>query len=563
MNNNFFRYDIAVIGGTPAGIACAVRAARSGCSVLLTQHTMHLGGMCTNGLGQWDALSNHRRCAIFREVLDRLETHYRETFGEGSPNHVAAQYKIAERPAGCYEPSVIERIFSQMVEGEAGITVWLGFYPESVECDGTRVLRAAMREMTSDECRTVEADVFVDATYEADLAALAGVKYRVGREAQDEFGEPHAGRLYTRIETHNAPQLAVDGVINLHPYAIAQGAIDPDSPRTADAAVQAYNTRACVSNDPNNRILPERPPENYDRSEFVDYRPTGLHIGCFINGKNSYNAPILPGQNWDYPEGDWATRERITQRHHDFALGMMYFLQNDTFIPAGQREEFRQWGLPADEFIDNNHMPYEMYVRETRRIIGRHILTELDLSPREGLMRPRSFPDSIAFTDWYMDSHSCSRDLGTYGPGNNVMGTVDYPYEGKLILTDELLPGMIPYRCLIPESIDNLIVPVCASSTHVTWGAIRLEPVWIHLGEVAGFAAALSIERKTTPADLDVTLLQCRFLDAGGSIAFLNQHEALAESANRAELELAACHDELDTFGASAGGNDHPAPRKE
>ena len=541
-------FDVCVVGATPAGIAAAIRAARSGHSVLLTQHNRHIGGMCTNGLGQWDAKSDHRRCPVFAEIIDRLEGHYRETYGEGSAEYRAAQYRVGRYPVGSYEPSVIERIFNQMVEAEPTITAWLGVYPDSVAVEGTAITAATFRELNGKARRSAKGHIFIDATYEGDLAALAGVPCRIGREGHDEYGEPHAGRLLTQVERGDAPSLAAAGVLNLHTFPMRQGPIDPTGPGIGDRAIQAYNMRPCVSRDPANHILLEEPPANYDRAELLHYRRRRLAISANIHGKNSYNAAILPGENWDYPEAGWATRDHLTQRHLDFALGLMWFLQNDSSVPAEQRERFRTWGLPADEFTDNDHVPYEMYVRETRRIVGCHVLTENDLLPRHGFMRPRPFADSIAFTDWYMDSHSCSRDVGTYGVGDDLVGTPDYPFDGKLILTEEFRPGMVPYRSLVPEGVDNLLAPVCVSATHVAWGSVRLEPIWIHLGEVAGFAACQALVSGETVTSLDVSRLQKTLLEAGVAIAFFNQHREAAGRSDYADRQLAACHGDWDRY---------------
>jgi len=226
----------------------------------------------------------------------------------------------------------------------------------------------------------------------------------------------------------------------------------------------------------------------------------------------------------------------------------MWFLQNDPSVPAERREEAREWGLPIDEYTDNGHLPYEIYVRETRRIVGRHVLSENDLLPREGRLRPRPFEDSIAFTDWYMDSHSCSRDVGTYGQGPDVVGNEDFPFDGKLVPTAEFRPGMVPYRSLVAAEVKNLIVPVCASATHVAWGSVRLEPIWIHLGEVAGFAACQALATGESVLSLDVSRLQKTVLDAGLSIAFFNQHRNVAERSDYGDRQLAACHGEWDNY---------------
>ena len=551
-------FDLLVCGGTPSGIAAAVRAAREGLSVLLTQHSPHLGGLLSNGIIQWDALSDHRRCPILDEVLTTIEMHYRETFGEGSPQHRATRYRSDGHPNAMVEPGVAERVFDELVAGEPNITTWRGWTPVSATREGRLIVGVTLRETRGEQTRDVKATVYIDATYEADLAAAAGAGYQVGRESHDEHGEPHAGQLWTIIEGGGPwPRDAADGVFALHPYDSSLGGVDPHSPRTGDGAIQAYNTRPCLVNDPANRVPIDTPPDGYDRSVYLGFRRRYLVRGSahIINGKGTYNAPILPGENHDYPDGDWPTRDRITARHQSFALGLIYFLQNDKSIPAEQREHHQQFGLPADEFVDNDHLPYEMYVRETRRIVGRHVLTENDFTAADGHVRPRCFEDSIGFTDWYMDSHSCTRDLGTWGtPGNEagdgLTGNAEFPFDGKLILTQRMRPGMIPYRSLLPREIDNLLVPVCLSATHVAWGAVRLEPCWVHLGEVAGTAAALAVNHRTTPAALSVSTLQRGLLNAGASIAFFNQHQDLRDDPAGRRIQLAACHGELDSYDA-------------
>jgi len=541
-------YDVCVVGATPAGIAAAIRAAREGHTVLLTQHTRHIGGMCTNGLGQWDSKSDHRRCPIFGEILDRLEAHYREHSGADSADHHAARYSIGQFPPGAYEPSVIEGIFNDMVAAERGMTLWRGVYPEAARTTGGHLASVSLRDWEGEGRHDVAARIFVDATYEGDLAAAAQVPYRVGREARDEYGEPHAGMLFNScVHDREEPRIARDGYLNVMLRRQDMGEVDPASPFSADARVQAYNLRPCVCKDPTRRLYPDRP-AHYDPEALRHFRRRTLSIQADINGKNSYNAPILPGENWDYPEGDWPTRQRLYERHRDFAVALMYFLQNDPSVPAEERERFRTWGLPSDEYTDNDHLPYEMYVRETRRIVGAYVLTETDLSPREGFWRPQPFPDSVAFTDWYMDSHSCSRDVGTWGTGDDLLGSARYPFDGKLMLMAAFRPGMIPYRCLVPQGVDNLLVPVCASASHVAWGAVRLEPCWIHLGEVAGFAAAQALARGQTVPNLDVGCLQQTLLGSGADIAFFNEHRRAAEHPSYGDRQLAACHGEWDRY---------------
>jgi hypothetical protein len=539
-------YDLVVVGGTPGGIACAVRAAREGVAVLLVHHNRHLGGMMANGLGQWDALYGGHRAPLFTELLRNIEDYYRTCYGENSRDYQVARFSQDHYPLGWVEPHVAEREFNRLVAGEERITLLLGYYPSAAHRGGALVRSMTLREMHGSSELRVTGNTFVDATYEGDLLALAKVPYRVGREARDEYNEPHAGKVFTDIAKGPAPRDAVEGRLNIRPYGSKQGDIDPTSPFTADGAVQAYNYRFCLTRDPANRILLAEPPPNYRRDEYASYDRKYLAASTGPNLKSHMNSPILPGENHAYPEADWPTRRKILtrakpathkelqtsahgaqklrceilKRHLEFALGLMYFLQNDESVSAARRAEFRQWGLPKDEFQDNDHVPYEMYVREARRIVGRHVYTQHDNSLAPGLERTPIYADSVAITDWYMDSHACTTDSR---PG--------FKYDGKLILTEESRPGQIPYRSLLPQDVDNLLVPVCLSATHVAWGAVRLEPVWMQTGEAAGFAAALAARHNTTPAQLDPDVLLRTLVERRMMVSFFNDVDASSDKA--------------------------------
>lgn len=516
-------YDLVIIGGTPSGIACAVRAAREGLSVLLVQHNRHLGGMLTNGLMQWDALYGGPRAPIFNEFAERIDAHYRQAYGPDSKQYAVAHYSQTHYPMSRFEPSVAERLFNQLVSAEMNITVLLSHYPVQAVREGRLLKSLALRAYGTTNDIQVGGGSFVDATYEGDLAALANVPYRVGREGREEYGEPHAGKLFTNIRSESGPLDAKEGKLNLHLYGHKQGSLDPASPQTADAAVQAYNYRFCLSNQDGNRRLPEKP-AGYNREEYVHYNRQNMRAGA-LNGKGTFNSAILPGENHAYPEADWPTREKIIERHKNFALGLMWFLQNDETVSVAARARFRTIGLPLDEYEDNDNLPYEMYVREARRIVGRYVFTEHDNRAAAGLARTPLHPDSVAFTDWAMDSHDCTTDRRT-----------GFAFDGKLILTEESRPAQVPYRCLLPQGIDNLLVPVPLSASHVGWGAIRLEPVWMQTGECAGFAAALSKELQTTPGKLDSDLLVRRQAAKGCFVSFFND---LAANASHAAMPAA------------------------
>jgi flavin-dependent dehydrogenase len=509
-------YDLVVIGGTPGGIACAVRAAREGLSVLLVQHNRHIGGMLANALMQWDALYGGPRAPLFNEYAGMIEGYYRDTYGKNSSQYAQARYTQTHYPMSRFEPGVAEHLFNRLVSAERNITVLLFHYPTAIEREGAVLKTLTLREYGATRDITVTAATYVDATYEGDLAAVAKVPYRVGREGREEYGEPHAGKIFTNIGKESGPQEAKDGKLNLHLYGHVQGSVDPASPFTADGAIQAYNHRFCLSNEPGNIRLPEQPP-GYNREEYVDYYRLSMGAGK-LNGKASFNSAILPGENHAYPEASWPEREKIIARHTRFALGLMWFLQNDKSLSPTKREGYRRIGLPLDEFPDNDNIPYEMYVREARRLVGRHLFTEHDNRPATGLPRPPVHADSIAFTDWAMDSHDCSTDR-----------RAGYAYDGKLILTEESRPAQIPYRCLLPQGVDNLLVPVCLSATHVAWGAVRLEPVWMMTGEAAGAAAALAKEHQTTPGKLDPDLLLRTLCKNRHFVTFFNDLQALAD----------------------------------
>jgi hypothetical protein len=508
-------YDLVVIGGTPSGIACAVRAARAGLSVLLVQHNRHIGGMLANGLMQWDALYGGPRSPLFNEYAGMIETYYRDTYGTQSSQYQQARYTQTHYPMSRFECGVAEHLFNRLVSSENNIVVLLSHYPAAIERAGEVLKTLTLREYGTTRDINVNAVTYVDATYEGDLAALAKVPYRVGREAREEYREPHAGKVFTNISKESGPQDAKDEKLNLHLYAHSQGSNDPKSPHTADDAIQGFNYRFCLSNEEGNIRLLDKPP-GYNRNEYVNYYRLGMSAGK-LNGKALFNNALLPGENHAYPQANWQEREKIIERHKNFALGLIYFLQNDESQKSASLASARRIGLPLDEFPDNGNIPYEMYVREARRIVGRYVFTELDNRPAPGLVRPPIQPDSIAFTDWPMDSHDCTWDRRE-----------GYEFDGKLILTEESRPAQIPWRSMLPQGLDNLIVPVCLSATHVAWGAVRLEPVWMMTGEAAGTAAALAKEYQTTPGKLDPDLLQRSLCKNRHFVTFFNDLQAAA-----------------------------------
>jgi hypothetical protein len=290
----------------------------------------------------------------------------------------------------------------------------------------------------------------------------------------------------------------------------------PQSTGAADAAVQACNYRTLLTTDPANRV-PIPKPQNYE-PYFLKSLEIFSGVTSIPNGKFSWNRPQLVGQQTAYVEATWDQRQRIMDEHWDMTLGLLYFLQNDPTVPEVVRKAWLEYGLAKDEFADNAHRPYEMYVREARRITGRAIYTQHDAMLAPGLGRAPIHSDSIAMTEWYMDSHSCTLA--------RVPGGME---EGKMMLHQQTFPGQAPYRCLLPQGVDNLLVPVCLSATHVAWGTVRLEPVLMQTGESAGLAASLALRNSTTPAELNSDHLVRALCKRRSMVTFFNDIDVGSE----------------------------------
>ena len=281
-----------------------------------------------------------------------------------------------------------------------------------------------------------------------------------------------------------------------------------------DNKVEAWNYRLWVSCDPNNRRYPGKP-ATYDRQEFIDtYSENFPRVGKHLINQKTTWWENLTVANYAYPDGDWTTRHKIEARYRDFALGRMYFLQNDPWVPEKRRQEARQWGLAKDEFIDNQNFPYELYIREARRIVGRYIFKEQDATFARGYDRPPIQDDSIAIADWYIDLQQVSRERQ---PGSSD--------EGLLSLSELARPSQIPYRTLLPKDIDNLLVTVCISTSHVGWGTVRLEPTWMHIGEAAGFAGRTCPSPQCRSRAHPVAELQRDMADHRMMISFFNDFD--------------------------------------
>jgi FAD dependent oxidoreductase len=500
-----FSADVVVMGATPAGISAAVAAARSGARVILFEEKAHVGGIVAGGLTNTDIRKAGAVGGLFDEFKRRVVGHYRQTYGPES-----AQVRDC-RGGNSFEARVAERIFSDMLAGEPGIQLHLRHRLRSASRDGARLVRVVMEDLGRSGV-TVEARgrVFVDATYEGDLASLAGVPYRVGRESRDEYGERQAGRLYARFSKDERL---------------------PGSTGEADAGIQAYCFRFHLSRQPENRVPVEKP-DGYHRDDYrhlladikagkVARLRDAIQLYKMPNDKYEANSDHphpdtgvpsesldLAGDNWSWPEASWQERERIFRRYWSYNEGLMWFLQQDPEVPEAIRAEAREWGFPKDEFTDNRHRPWQLYVRQGRRIRGEYTFTQRDADPDPATGKPRRQADAIAVAEYPFDSHAVHK----FDPAHPGVR------EGYFYV--DHAPLQLPYRILVPQRVDGLLVPVACSASHVGYQTIRMEPVFMALGEAAGIAAELAIQWGVELRAVPVKALQDEIVRRGGVILY-------------------------------------------
>nr|WP_306301480.1 FAD-dependent oxidoreductase [Verrucomicrobium spinosum] len=340
-------YDLVVIGGTPGGIACAVRAAREGLNVLLVNHTQHLGGFVTSGAGGWEAPYDGQRAPLYAEMLEGAANYYRKNYGEGSPQHVASMPSKTsrahiDRPK--VEPRIAEMLFNKMVGSEKSLTVLLGHVVTKAERDGALIKSVTLKPMHGDNTITVIGKVFADGMYEGDLMAAAGVKTQIGRESRAQYGEKHAGVIYTQ-ERHKEPgqrgfpKAADEGTLNIryNSHATADILEGPHSGE-ADGSVMSYNYRLVLTRDPANKIMVEKP-ANYDAS-IAKAAGGGGFVPNLPNGKVAWNGGRLIGPQNDYPAAEWPKREEISRRYLESMLMRLWWMQNDPEAPEKERKQF-------------------------------------------------------------------------------------------------------------------------------------------------------------------------------------------------------------------------------
>lgn len=530
------KFDIVIVGATPGGIMTAIEAARMGKSSVILERTGHIGGLPANGLGATDIATRGATTGLFSEFTEAIKQHYTDTYG-------AESQQVKDCSGGFhFEPSVAEKVFGDMIAAEGRLIDvrtmrQFNFSTGDIAMtdNGRRIASIRIIDRLTGKEEFYEGKIFVDATYEGDLGAAARVPFRIGREAAWEFDEPGAGRTYEYWKSTPAE----------------------GSTGEADNAVQAYNYRLCLTRD-TTQLVPFFKPERYDRSEYeslVEDVWTGRHtwkamrdvtpemmernrrhlleggersitpwdswgieklvtINTEPNGKTDANnqhaafiSTDLPEENWPWPTASWEWRDRFAQRLRDYTLGLFWFAATDTALPPQFRREIGKWGFSAQEYKDNGNFPRQVYVREGRRFEGMYFFTAKDALPVVEGGRPPVHATSITASHYALDSHAArKRETGRV----HLDGFISYP---TAVYT-------VPYGVIVPKEVENLLLPVPVSGSHIGFSTLRMEPCWMALGQAAGAAAAIAIDRATTVQKVPVKLLQQRLLDENATLIY-------------------------------------------
>ena len=509
--------DVVVYGGTSGGVMAAVQAARMDKSVILIEPGRHLGGMTSGGLGFVDAGNPQTVGGLGREYFHLVWSHYQEdaSWTREKRHSLAEQHgplPANDQTMWIVEPAVAEQLFDRLA-AESKVTVVRGERLErksGVHKSGQRITG-----ITMESGRAFTARMFIDATYEGDLLAAAGVSYTLGREANAQYGEtidgirplPKPGRFPLGIDPYVTAGNPASGLLPR---------IKPDhggNPGDADRGIQAYNYRMCLTSDAANRVAIERP-DAYDEKDYElvfrfiaagssekFFKPSPLPNLKTDTNNNGYLSTDYVGMNWDYPEADYATRERIAQAHERWQRGLLWTLQNHQRVPAAMRAEYGRWGLAKDEFTDHGHWPHQLYIREARRMVSDCVISENTALGKEPAADP------VGLGSYSMDSHAIKLFVAPDGTVSS---------EGGMFVKIPA-PFGISYRALIPKrgECENLVVPVCCSATHAAYGTLRMEPIFMVLGQSAATAACLALDRNVAVQELPYAALRERLLADG------------------------------------------------
>lgn len=511
-------YDLVIYGGTSAAVIAAVQADSMGATVALVSPDHHLGGLTASGLGWTDSGDKRVIGGLARDVYRRIKTHYDDP--TAWIHQTAADnrhYRSAADAMWVFEPHVAEAVFEQLLEG-TDIHVARDAHLDrvaGVTRSGTRITTITTLDGSRYAGRT-----FIDATYEGDLMAAAGVSFATGRESNATYGETLNGVQTARARYHQFKNRISPYVIEDDPSSglLPRVQAEPPGPEgSGDHRIQAYNYRVCLTNEPSNR-LPFPKPDGYDPAQYElllrDLLAGSRHVfGKFdaipnaktdTNNSGSFSTDNI-GMNHDYPEATGERRAEILEEHERYQKGYFWFLCNDPRVPEDVAERMGQWGLPADEFTDNGGWPHQIYVREARRMLGRFVMTERCLRGQDPT------PESIGMGSYMMDSHHVQRYVAYDGDGRAYVlneGDVEVPVGHAY----PIARGAIEPR---PAECTNLLVPVAASASHIAYGSIRMEPVFMILGQSAATIAVFAAREDLDVQAVDSKALRARLLADG------------------------------------------------
>ncbi|HUR10540.1 MAG TPA: FAD-dependent oxidoreductase [Flavitalea sp.] len=486
-------YDICVYGGTSAGVIAAYTAVKYGKKVLLIEPGNTIGGLSSGGLGYTDIGNKYAITGLALDFYRRLGKHY------------------GKFEQWIFEPHVAEEVFNDYVK-EAGINVLYGYRIRNADKQNGKIRSIQLENSESEKnvLKTIKAKIFIDCSYEGDLMAKSGITYTIGRESNSTYNETWNG--IQLMNTHQFP----DGV---DPYKIpgdsSSGLLWGISNSTlqsigsGDRKVQSYNYRICLTDDPDNRLPIERP-DGYDSGRYellvrlFHAQPDKKALNDYfffgsmpnrktdINNRGGFSTDMI-GMNYQYPDADYPARTLIIKQHEDYVKGLLYFCSTDPRVPEPLRKELLQWGYPKDEYVNNDHWSPQLYVRESRRMIGAYIMTQANCQGKEIVK------DGVGLAAYTMDSHNCQR-IVYHGMVKNE-GDVQIGGFG---------PYPVSYRSLIPKESEcrNLLVPVCLSASHIAYGSIRMEPVFMVLAQSSAIAACLAITNNVSVQQVDVSQIR-------------------------------------------------------
>lgn len=524
--DNVFKADVVIYGGTSAAVSAAVQTSRMGKSVVLLSPDRHLGGLSSSGLGYTDTGNKEVIGGLAREFYGLIYDHYQkeeawkwqarsEYGGQGQGNPAVDG---AKRTQWIFEPHVAEEAFETLLAGE-NVTVLREERLDrgsGVTMNGKEI--ASIRTLSG---KVFKAKVFIDATYEGDLMAMAGVDYTIGREGNDVYGELHNGVQAARrdhghyfmykVDPYVVPGDPSSGLL----YGVSDEKPGPDG--SGDNKIQAYNFRLCLTKVKENQ-LPLYAPDDYDPSRYellARYFQCGWteafdkfdpipNAKTDVNNHGAFNSDMI-GASYDYPEASYERREEIIAMHRSYQAGLYYFISTDPRVPEDIRTEMAQWGYAKDEFEDNGYWPYNIYVREARRMIGQKVMTENEVL---GL---KEVEESVGMGSYTLDSHNVQRYVTEEGYVQN---------EGDVGI--HVSPYRIEMKSLLPkaEQCTNLVVPTAVSCSHLAFGSIRMEPVFMILGQSAAIMAVKAIEQKENVADIKYSDVKPVLLEYGQVLEF-------------------------------------------